>query len=147
MQAGRATGAGSASPSRVKTRPLRAPARIPLRLDKPPCSQRSCPVFPEVSIRRLTRGTAQRCADSSLEGRLRRRYWPSRRISPPPFDFPPFCSIGPSSAPPYSPRPNVPLSLIHIWSVASVLGPRLPDPLGFRAEPLQGIFFEEAASF
>jgi hypothetical protein len=47
-------------------------------------------VFPAISIHPLTRGTAQRSANSILEGRVRKRFWLSRRISPPLSDFGPF---------------------------------------------------------
>jgi hypothetical protein len=46
--------------------------------------------FPPVSIHPLTRGTAQRSANSILEGRVRKRFWLGRRISPPLSDFAPF---------------------------------------------------------
>ena len=79
--------------------PVRAAARVrgARRRTGRPAWRWCCLVFPAVAIRPPTRDTARRGADSSLEGRPRRRSWPSRRISPPLCGSAPLCSMGPSS--------------------------------------------------
>jgi hypothetical protein len=85
-------------PLRVKDPPLAIGHPVALR---PPCFELE--FFPAASIRPLTRGNAQRCENSSLEGTMRRRSWPSPRILLPLSDCARLWSIGPSFAPPMEP--------------------------------------------
>jgi len=87
--------------------------------------------FPAASIRPLTRGNAQRCENSSLEGTMRRRSWPSRRISLPLSDFARLWSIGPSFTPPMQPRPD------HVPARGPTLH-KSPRPTLTQTQRLQG---------
>ena len=71
-------------PLRVKNPPsaIGYPAAL-----RPPCFELELPCLPGGVHSPLTRGNAQRCENSSLEGTMRRRSWPNRRISLPLSDF------------------------------------------------------------